>query len=101
MIKHVVMIKVKDFDNLQKKTEVIEKLKNELDNLDEEIEEIRYLDTGINISNSPLAYDLVLITEFESLEDLDIYRNHSAHVKVLEFINEIKEKLTVVDYNFD
>ena len=101
MIKHIVMIKVKEFGSQEKKTEVIRQLKKQIDDLVGVIEQIRFFETGLNISESPAAYDLVLISEFDSLEDLDIYRKHPDHVKVLDTLAEVKDKITVVDYKFN
>ncbi len=41
---------------------------------------------------------VVLCSEFENLEDLNLYQNHPDHLKVGEFINKIKEERIVTDY---
>lgn len=98
MIKHIVMFRLKSSFSEDQKRENLKKLKSRLDHLINEIPEVLYLETGINISKSPAAYDLVLVTRFENEEKLDIYRKHPEHQSVLKFINEIKEDITVVDY---
>lgn len=97
MINHIVMIKLKKFSGNEKNTR-LNQLKTKLDSLKSIIKVIKYLETGLNISNSTNAYDLVLVTSFENLEDLDIYRQHPAHQEVLDYINIVKSDIKVVDY---
>ena len=98
MIKHIVMFRLKSSFNPKEKLEHLKTLKTRLDNLVNLIPEIEHLETGINISSSPAAYDLVLCTEFVNEEKLNIYRKHPEHQSVLDFINEINEDIVVVDY---
>ncbi len=98
MIKHVVMLKLLDKD--EKKKLNIQTLKDKLDNLKNKIPEIKYLETGINISPRSSAFDLVLISEFNNQEDLDKYIIHPAHQEVLTILAEIKDDIVVVDYEF-
>ena len=69
MIKHIVMWKFKDGEeeNTKKFLEGLNSLKNI-------IPEIKYMETGIDI-NPKNAYDAILISEFETMEDLEKYKN--------------------------
>lgn len=98
MIKHVVMIKLKDYPAAMERKMKLDKIKAELDALPSKISEIKYYEVGINIAVSPVAYDIVLISEFESMKDLTIYRDHPEHKKVLETIAEAKENSVVTDF---
>ncbi|MBN1186907.1 MAG: Dabb family protein [Bacteroidales bacterium] len=95
MIKHIVMFKLKK-DRLDE----LHELRKRLDNLQNTIDVIKYFETGVNIRQSSSAYDLVLISEFESLDDLEKYRVHPDHQKVMEYIAIVKESSIVVDYKF-
>lgn len=98
MIKHIVMWKLKDFaEGADKATNAI-KAKEMLEALKEDIKEIKAIEVGINIVNDPQAYDLVLYSEFENAEGLEIYQNHPRHKEVGKFIGAIREARTVVDY---
>ena len=68
MIKHIVMWKFKDGEkeNMKKFLEGLNSLKNI-------IPEIKYMETGINI-NPKNDYDAILISEFETMEDLEKYK---------------------------
>ncbi len=95
MIKHIVSFKLKE--DSKDKAGLI---KQELDSLPSKISQIKYFEVGINISDSPAAYDIVLISEFESVEDLDIYRMHPEHRKAVDLINLYRIDSMVVDYKF-
>lgn len=95
MLRHIVMFRLK---NQTDKAKNLEKLKKELDELENKIPEVISLETGINMNPKSSAYDLVLITDFENEDVLDRYRSHTEHQKVLEFIAEINEETAVVDY---
>jgi hypothetical protein len=93
MIKHIVSFKLKDeFTN---KASLI---KDALDGLPVKILEIKTFEVGINIADTDSAYDLVLVSEFESLDDLNTYRVHPEHQKVVELIAKYKLTSMVVDY---
>ncbi len=98
MVKHIVMFRLKSSFEQEEKQKHLKTLKTRLDNLVHFIPEIKHLETGINISNSPAAYDLALYTEFADEDKLNIYRKHPEHQSVLEFIKEVKEDIVVVDY---
>ena len=91
MIKHIVMWDLKD----ENKLENAKKLKISLENLKEEINEIK---VGININNSDASMDVVLYSVFNTLEDLDIYQNHPKHLKVKEFVKNISTNRKVIDF---
>ncbi len=89
------MIKLKDTKDKQQNTV---KLKNHLESLTKSIHGLLKMEVGINISDKPSAYDLVLTSEFKTPDDLNKYRVHPEHVKVLDFLKEVVEKVAVVDY---
>lgn len=94
MIKHIVMFRMKP----EKTTGYLPELKDRLQVLKNKIPEVLHLETGLNISQSPSAFDLVLITEFNDEEALQTYREHPDHQEVLKFIRENVEEVKVVDY---
>ena len=72
--------------------------KDKLEALKNKIPEVLHLETGVNFSESPKAFDLVLTTHFSSEADLDLYRNHPDHKKIVGLIKEIVSEVVVVDY---
>lgn len=98
MIKHVVMWEFKDFAEGNDKDSNIQKAEQKIMELEDLVDVINFIEVGINLNESEAAYDLVLVSEFETLEDLDEYQNHPDHVKVKEFVKKVVDKRVVVDY---
>ena len=68
--------------------------------LKDKIAEVKYLEVGENYELDAKSYDLALISHFESLEDLDVYRGHPEHLEVLKLVNELTELRAAVDFTF-
>ena len=98
MVKHVVMLKLKEYDNKAQKLENALKLKKAIEGLKIYIDELKYIEVGLNFNEKPTAYDLVLTTTFNSEEDLEKYRVHPEHKKLLIFLQQVTEASAVVDY---
>ena len=98
MIKHIVMWKLKDFAEGAKKNENAQSIKVQLEGLKNKIKEVRSMEVGININDSADSYDIALYSEFASLEDLKKYQHHPEHVKVADFIINLRLDRRVVDY---
>lgn len=98
MIKHIVMWKLKEFAEGQKKSENAGIIKTRLEALKNKIEQIKFIEVGINLNQSEQAYDAVLYSEFSNLDDLDIYKNHPEHLKISKFVSMVRESRVVADY---
>lgn len=98
MIKHIVMWNLKDFAAGADKKENAKKLKESLEALEGVIEEIKAIEVGLNINPSPAAFDVILYSEFEHREGLEAYQKHPEHLKIVDFVGEIRSERAVVDY---
>ena len=98
MIKHIVMWKLKDNAEGNDKVENAKIIKEELEALKKEVKEIKSIEVGVNIVSGEQAYDVVLYSEFENIEDLNAYQKHPAHLRVGEFVGKVREDRVVVDY---
>jgi len=92
------MWKLKEFAEEKDKLENAKTIKRDLENLQNKINQIRYIEVGININESEQAYDVILYSEFNSIEDLDTYQNHPDHVRISEFISKVRDTRVVTDY---
>ena len=92
MIKHIVMWKFKE-----KEEENMKKFLEGLNSLKTIIPEIKYMETGINI-NPKNEYNAILISEFETMEDLEKYKNHPEHIKVSNLCKAIRIDRQAIDY---
>lgn len=99
MINHVVLFKLKDFPAVEKENVLLE-LKGMLENLKDKISEVKYLEVGLNFEVLAKSHDIVLLSHFESFEDLNKYRTHPEHLKVLAKIGETTVSRAAVDYVF-
>lgn len=99
MVKHIICLKLKDFAEGNPKSENAKLAKEKLLVLKEKIDVIKYIEVG---TNDPKAstdnFDIVLITEFDSFEDLNTYQKHPEHVKTSDFIKKIKDVRACVDF---
>jgi len=98
MIKHIVMWTIKESAEGRSKQENIDLLKDRLEALPDLIPEIQFYEIGLNISESDSAYDVVLLSHFASQKDLKTYQTHPGHLKVAEFVSNIRDQGAVVDY---
>ena len=92
MIKHIVMWKFKENEE-KKMNEFLEGL-NKLKNI---IPEIKNMETGVNI-NPKNEFDAILISEFETMKDLETYKNHPEHIRVSNLCNSIRTDRQAIDY---
>lgn len=102
MIRHIVMWKLKEEAAGATKQKNAEKLKLILEGLRTNIEEIKAVEVGIQISDeTDEAFDVVLICDFETELDFKMYTRNPHHKKAIDFIEAVAEKRIFVDYNVD
>lgn len=100
MVKHVVMWKVKDNYGSLGKVQILNEMKQILEELKDKIEQIKNLQVGFNMEKSYGDYDLVLICDFESYDDLEKYQEHEEHKKVSQFVSEVRISRACVDFEY-
>ena len=99
MINHVVLFKLKEYPP-EEKTAIIAELKVMLLGLKDKIAELKHIEVGENYELESKSYDLALLSHFDNVEDLDVYRVHPEHLKVVKRIVETTEARAAVDFNF-
>ena len=94
MIKHIVMWKFKpeipEADRLE--------MKRQLEALMGVVPSLLKIEVGFDISGKEAAMDMVLYSEFNSMEDLAAYAGHPEHLKVVDFVKPLVCERAVVDY---
>lgn len=98
MIKHIVMWKLKNFAEGGSKDENRLLVKSKLEGLKKKIKQIKVLEVGFNLNDSSTAYDIVLYSEFETIEDLNKYKTHPEHKKVGDFVSKVRAERKAIDY---
>ena len=100
MVKHVIVLKLKESAGGKSKDENALMLKRELEGMKGKIREIRTLEVGMNFTRGQDAYDLSLIAEFADKKDLESYLNHPEHQRILAILRQVRDSRVVVDYEF-
>ena len=98
MLKHIVMWQFKDEAEGRTKAENCAYVKSLLEALPAKISFIKKLEVGITSWPTPMSADMVLVTEFDSKADLDLYAVHPEHLKVSEYVGKIRVSRLVADY---
>lgn len=94
MIKHIVMWKFKDGIPDSDKLE----MKGRLESLKGVVPTLIDIEVGLDVVHSDASKDMVLYSEFNSLDDLKAYAEHPEHLKVVEFVKPLVCERAVVDY---
>jgi len=98
MVTHIVFFKLKESAEGASAAENESVLLEMLRTLPQHIPQIKDLEAGKDFSDSPASYDVGLITRFDSRQDLETYRIHPEHQKVVDFIQKTTSSRAVVDY---
>lgn len=99
MIRHIVMFKFKEEAEGRTKAENVAITRGMLEALPSKIDWIRssFVATGVE-GQKDANYDLILISDFDSLEDLEKYRVHPDHVAVGTFMKPVRIDRTCIDF---
>jgi hypothetical protein len=73
-------------------------MKNRLEGLLESIPCLLRIEAGLDRSGKEAAMDMVLYSEFETMDDLAVYAGHPEHLKVVEVVKPLVCERAVVDY---
>ncbi len=103
MIRHIVMWKLKEQAAGATLKKNAEKLKLILEGLRVNIDEIKDVEVGIQISKDggEESCDVVLICDFLTELDFQMYTRNPHHKKAIDFIETVAEKRYFVDYKVD
>ncbi|MCL2761376.1 MAG: Dabb family protein [Desulfuromonadales bacterium] len=94
MINHIVFFKL-----AKPEPEMMQKGKEILMSMEGRVPMLRHLTVGVDMLHSERSYDIVLLTGFDSLDDLEAYQVDPYHNgKVRDFIKENVVSSVVVDY---
>lgn len=99
MVKHIVLFKLKDEVSEADKLAAMSSFKEAIEALPTKIPVIRKIEVGINI-NPKESWHIALYSEFDSLEDVQLYASHPEHVAAGKFLADVKESRSCVDYQF-
>ncbi len=102
MIRHIVMWKLKEEAEGATKEKNAQKLKLILEGLRTNIDEIKSVEVGIQTNQDDEdGLDVVLICDFETELDFQMYTRNAHHQKAINFIESVADKRYFVDYKVD
>jgi len=94
MIKHIVCFQL--HNNSQ---EEMEKAKEVLLSMKENVPTVRDIQVGLDFLHSPRSYDVILQVELDSREMLDVYQNDPYHVEVVKtHMHRVAKSSITIDY---
>lgn len=100
MIKHIVMFKLGDA-NGRTERENAEEAKKRFENVIANVPQLIKGELVINSADAPQDnYTISLICDFESIDDLNSYQVHPAHVEFGKFLAECKTARACIDYEY-
>ena len=95
MVKHIVFFFF--FDNYEANKQAV---KDRIMSMQGKLDFVKHLEVGLNFSPEERAFDVALISDFETKEDLQTYATHPIHVEVVNFIKSLNAVSKVVDYEY-
>lgn len=97
MVKHIVTFKLTGAP--EERLAVAKSFKAALEALPQQIEVLKSIEVGIN-ENPAESWDVVLTAIVDTMEQVDIYAKHPAHVAAAGLLAGHKEARACVDYEF-
>ena len=95
MVKHIVFFKLPDNSEANKQA-----VKDRIMSMQGKLDFVKHLEVGLNFSPEERAFDVALISDFETKEDLQTYATLPIHVEVVNFITSLNSVSKVVDYEY-
>lgn len=93
MLTNTLLIKLKE-----RSPETIAKTKATLLSMSGKIEALRDLQVEVDIRNGGSSYDILLVTRFDSMADMEAYLIHPVHVEVSQYVGSVMETGASVCY---
>jgi len=93
MVRHIVFFKLADSSEANKQL-----VKDRIMSMQGKMDFVKHLEAGINFSTEERAFDVLLMSDFETKEDLQMYATHPVHVEVVNFIKSLNAVSKVIDY---
>lgn len=97
MIKHIVMWRVRG-ETAEARRAASEQIKKLFEQLRSLIPGLLELEVGIDVSGVDYACDVVLYTEFDSVDALEAYAAHPEHLRVKHALGDLRVARFQVDY---
>ncbi len=98
MVRHIVLWKLKDYANGQRKDANRVAIKEKLEALVGVVPGLLRAEVGFDFRGTPESADVGLYSEFESREAFEAFLSHPAHKAVQPFVKEARSERMMLDY---
>ena len=95
MVKHIVMFKLKG--SAEDRLRIAREFAAAINALPEKIEVLRSVESAVN-ENPAESWDVVLTAVVDTMDDVEVYAKHPAHVAAAAIVGPHKEDRACVDY---
>lgn len=92
------MFKLKEFENESSKKVAKKEVLERLDKLPLQIDLIRKYKSGTDVRKLDWSYDIVLIMDFDTMDELEAYTVHPAHKEFVAFNKDYSVAKTCIDF---
>lgn len=99
MIRHVVSWKLADPD-VDVRAEQAAEVARRLNALMGVVPELRAVSAGVNVAYPDVNWDVTLVADVDSLDDLEAYQVHPAHQEVGVYLRSVVQSRVAVDFEF-
>lgn len=93
MFTHIVLFKLHD-----RSAGNAAKFRDALETMRGPIPQIKHMEVGVNVVESPRAYDVSLYQKFDSLATMQEYQTHPVHQALLPYLRESSSSIIGLDY---
>lgn len=99
MIRHIVMFKLSASLTPEERKAHLQKAADLTRNFQRDISSLAGFQLAVNSGQAPASnYDIALICDFDSMEDLDLYQEHPVHKEFGSFIAKVRESRACIDF---
>jgi len=96
MIKHIVFWSIAEGAEGRTVAQNAQIIKEGLERLVGIVDGLRKAEVHLNLNDD--KFNVCLVSEFDSKEQLEAYQTHPEHMKVREFVKKVRTDRAVVDY---
>lgn len=97
MVRHIVLFKLNPSLSLEVRQMAALNFKSAIEALPQVISQIQAIHVGLNI-NPQEEWDIALVGDFLSLEDVAAYSAHPEHLKAASLLKDVRQSRSCVDY---
>ncbi len=97
MVRHIVLFKLNPSLSLETRQQAALSFKAAIEALPAVIPQIQDIQVGLNI-NPQEEWDIALVGDFLSLEDVATYSAHPSHLKAASLLKDVRQSRSCVDY---